>query len=147
MIEIKGNLWDFWDHDHVICITTNGFVKRNGQAVMGRGCALEATQRVPGIAEILGDTIRRNGNHVSILTDKHLPLILSFPVKHNWWEEADLYLIERSAWELVEFVTNSENHKTFVLPRPGCGNGRLRWETVKAVIEPILPDWVQVISF
>lgn len=32
-----------------------------------------------------------------------------------------------------------------VLPRPGCGNGRLTWEQVKPVIK-FLPDNVWVIS-
>ena len=27
-----------------------------------------------------------------------------------------------------------------ILPRPGCGNGKLKWCDVKKVIEPILID-------
>jgi len=39
MKELRGNL--FHTPCDVICITTNGFVKRNGEAVMGRGCAVQ----------------------------------------------------------------------------------------------------------
>lgn len=44
MRDIKGNIWTLYDSDPTcyICITTNGFVKSNGEAVMGRGTALQA---------------------------------------------------------------------------------------------------------
>ena len=51
MIEIHGNLWQLpatWRG-----ITTNGFVRKNGTAVMGRGCAREAATRFPGFANIV----------------------------------------------------------------------------------------------
>lgn len=35
MIEVKGNLWTY--PAEVRVITTNGFVKKNGEAVMGIG--------------------------------------------------------------------------------------------------------------
>lgn len=46
-----------------ICITTNGFVKRNGYAVMGRGCARAAAEKEPQLAVILGHLIKTNGAH------------------------------------------------------------------------------------
>lgn len=141
MKEIKGELWDYYDKpDHVICITTNGIVKKTGECVMGRGCAFEATRKVPGIAKVLGQHIKSHGNVPAFLVRN----ILSFPVKHHWIEEADLQLIEKSAMWLDAFA---ELHPmtTFILPRPGCGNGRLTWEIVKPVIE-FLPDNVWVIS-
>jgi hypothetical protein len=146
MIEVKGNLWSYWNHDHIICITTNGTLKKNGSGVMGRGCAAEATKKVPKIAEYLGKVITHFGNHVHHLVDKPLPIIVSFPVKHNWWERADLELIERSKKELLEFWKNGYTHKKVVIPRPGCGNGGRRWEEVKPILED-LPDDFLVISF
>lgn len=141
MKEIKGELWDYYDKpDHVICITTNGIVKNNGECVMGRGCALEATRKVPGIAKVLGQHIKSHGNVPVFLVRN----ILSFPVKHHWRDEADISLIERSAnW--LEAFADYHPMTTFILPRPGCGNGRLTWEQVKPVIE-FLPDNVWVIS-
>lgn len=140
MKEIKGELWDYLDH--VVCITTNGFVKKNGEAVMGRGCALEATKLIPGIAAKLGTKIRECGNVVQWLGTN----LITFPVKHNWWEEADLNLIRRSALDLSVIATNFSS-RNFVLPRPGCGNGRRDWPTVKRVLDEVgLPDNVWVIS-
>jgi hypothetical protein len=61
MIEARGNIFDASEAD-AICITTNGFVKRSGEAVMGRGCALEACRRFPGIDKTLGKLINEKGN-------------------------------------------------------------------------------------
>lgn len=38
--EVVGNMWAI--PADAYCITTNGFVKKNGEAVMGAGCAKEA---------------------------------------------------------------------------------------------------------
>jgi len=145
MKEIKGNLWDYLRPMFLLGITTNGTVKTNGACVMGRGCAFEASQRYPEVPKILGQHIREHGN--VCWASRELPLFF-FPVKHNWYEMADLELIRRSAEELAEIARHpAKPIYTFVLPRPGCGNGRLRWEDVRGVIAPILPDNVWVISF
>src|SRR4051812_3283092 len=100
MKEITGNLWDYYGKpNHIVCITTNGMVKRNGKCVMGRGCAFEATQRVPGIASALGNRIQAIGNQNVFLDDYK---IMTFPVKHHWKDAADLNLISDSAFMLTE---------------------------------------------
>lgn len=143
MLEITGNLWDYYGKPgHVVCITTNGFVKKNGDAVMGRGCAWEATQRIPDIARTLGNWIRDKGN-VPGWIRYDLPLI-AFPVKHNWFEKADIKLIRDSA-DWLRLAAKGSPH-TFILPRPGCGNGQLTWSSVKPALF-YLPDNVLVIDF
>ena len=144
MREEKGNLWTYPDAD-AICVTTNGQTKRNGDAVMGRGTALQAKQRFPGIEKTLGEQLRRSGNVPAILyswpvahTNRRTAL-LSFPVKHLWAQPADPDLIVQSARLLVELADRRE-WKTVVLPRPGCGNGQLRWEDVGPMIAPLLDD-------
>lgn len=151
MKETTGNLWE--EDASAICITTNGFVKKNGAAVMGRGCAEQATRYCPGIEFSLGEFISNFGNHVFDLgkwrtwaPHDHLTRIYSFPVKHKWFEKGSLQLIERSAHELVEIVSTFGDERV-VIPRPGCGNGQLRWEDVKPVIEPILDDRFVIITF
>ncbi len=42
---MKEDFGDLWDFDGIIAITTNGFVKKDGSCVMGRGCAKEAALR------------------------------------------------------------------------------------------------------
>jgi hypothetical protein len=136
--EAKGDLWT-WPADWRV-ITTNGFVKKNGECVMGRGCAKEAALKNPKLPKILGDKIKANGNVFQWLDGN----IFAFPVKHNWWEKADLELIKQSAREL-EGWADDEPNETFLLPRPGCGNGQLKWEDVKPLLKN-LPDNVTVIT-
>lgn len=150
MKEIKGELFDYLlKPRHVVCITTNGFVKGNGQAVMGRGCALQASIIIEDLPKLLGQHLQEKGNHVAVLPIslwKKKLSIVTFPVKHNWWEDADLQLIGTSAYELAK-IAGANKGKTYILPRPGCGNGRRNWEKVKKVIAPILPDNVCIITW
>jgi hypothetical protein len=159
MIEVKGNLWTY--PADVLVITTNGTVKKNGECVMGRGCAKEAKDKCSGwnLAKHLGDLITEKGNHVHFLYSigqQDMVDVYSFPVKHKWMEKADIELIKRSAHELVHEMIGmpsdkgylvSETTSVILLPRPGCGNGQLKWEDVKPVLEPILDDRFHVITF
>lgn len=141
MKEIYGNLWDyFFKEDYAIAITTNGFVKNNGEAVMGRGCAWEATKLLPEVTLTLGVYLEMEGNHVHRLE----PGVYSFPVKHNWWEKADIELIKRSCEEISKLSVE----KNIVMPRMGCGNGGLKWEEeVKPVVGGLLDSRFKVITW
>lgn len=145
MVEVTGDMWDFKVIN--LCITTNGFVKKDGRAVMGAGCAKEAVDRYKlwDLPKILGDKIKANGNRFQQLHVDKRHTLWAFPVKHNWWEIADLNLIERSCRELAEHCAKT-GHR-FILPRPGCGNGKLDWETqVKPICSKYLGDTVMVVT-
>lgn len=141
MLEARGNLWDF---NGVHVITTNGFVKKDGSAVMGRGCALEAKNRYPHLSLTLGEAIKEMGNHAYYFYEYN---IITFPVKRVWWDPADPKLIVQSAHELMSIINQHTIADDVYLPRPGCGNGQLNWDDVKPLIKPILSDRVTVISF
>ena len=142
MKEVFGDLWEF---DGIIAITTNGFVKRDGSCVMGRGCAKEAAVRFEWLPRKLGAAISKHGNHVFYFPEYRL---ITFPVKHVWWEPADPKLIERSARELLETINNLKITEPVYLPRPGCGNGQLRWENVKEILSPILKsDQINIVTY
>lgn len=140
MKEIRGNIWDYHDKGYWIVITTNGTVKANGSAVMGRGVALQAARKFPDLPRAIGQCIRVFGNEVFIM-DRGDPSggyrILTFPVKHNWWEKADLTLIEESCKKLK--ATWSCPDKVYLV-RPGCGNGGLDWKDVKPILKEYLDD-------
>lgn len=147
MKEIRGNAWSIVDDYDALCITTNGYIKKNQECVMGRGIALEAKNRIPSLPKSLGLLITRNGNNVHQLSPKYRnTVIVSYPVKHNWWESADVELIERSAHQLIK-LTDEQSWNKVLLPRPGCGNGKLKWSKVKLILEPILDDRFYVISY
>ena len=50
MILEHGDMWSVFGKTDLFCITTNSFIRRDGQLVMGRGIALAAKKRVPHIA-------------------------------------------------------------------------------------------------
>jgi len=152
MREARGNIWDLARPGDAIVITTNGFVKRNGEAVMGRGIAYEATQRDRDVALVLGHKINAFGNHPQVIHLGAYPRDiewLSMPVKHHWMEDADPRLIQRSAEELVTLVGSRPRpgYRTIWMPRPGCGNGHLNWNDVRPLIEDILDDHFVVVTF
>lgn len=118
-------------------ITTNGYVAKDGRAVMGRGCAREARCFFPNLDYKLGRMIREHGNRTMRLGRYDGIDLCSLPVKHHWRENAELELIERSVTQLVEIV-DKFSYERVVMPRPGCGNGGLEWSTVKPLIEPLL---------
>lgn len=154
MLEAYGNIWDHINDYDAIVITTNGFVKNNGEAVMGKGIALEAKTRYPEFPKLLGNIIKQMGNNVWVFEfDKwngeadYQENIIVFPVKPvvgpngepGWRVKADINLIKKSVWQLRGYV-NEIGWKKILMPRPGCGNGGLKWEDVKPVIEPYLDD-------
>ncbi len=142
MKEVFGDLWEF---NGIIAVTTNGFVKRVGTCVMGGGCAKQATIRFPGLPHKLGTRISAEGNHVFYFPEHKL---ITFPVKHTWWEVADLGLIERSARELLKLIEVKKIKEAVYLPRPGCGNGRLKWDGVKKILSPILKsDQFHIVTY
>lgn len=138
MIEVIGNMWNFPANKFLI--TTNGTIKSNGELVMGRGCALQAKNQYPNLAKDLGELIRAKGNHVHQVPRYYS--LITFPVKYNWYEKADLKLIRRSCLEFQQII---DPELVYVMPRPGCGNGKLDWNEVKPLLLD-LPDNVNVIT-
>lgn len=147
MLETTGNLWDVQGAD-ALCITTNGYVTKDGHATMGAGCALEARSMFDGISKVLGSLLNTYKNHVYELPgyEHNGARIVTFPVKHHWKDRAAFDLIFKSTHELKN-LTDARGWQNVVLPRPGCGNGHRTWEQVKPILEPILDDRFTVITF
>lgn len=122
MKELKADLWSVHAEGKALrLITTIGATRGDGACVMGRGCAREARDKLPGLDHRLGSLIREHGNRPMRLM--RLPDgsdLASFPVKRHWREQADPDLIEASARLLVE-MTNRFGYEQIFLPRPGCG--------------------------
>lgn len=133
MIEEYGDFWTI--QGDLRCITTNGALRKNGNAIMGKGIALEARRRYPDLEIRLGKLVRMYGNHVFHLEGG----LISFPTKHHWKQDGDIGLIKRSAQELVSLLESSPA-KRVLLTRPGCGSGNLHWTGVKPIIQEILGD-------
>jgi len=148
MLEVKGDLWTYQPKASSVVrvITTNGFVKNNGEAVMGRGCAREAAKLYPELPSLLGVWLNTRGNKVCKFTMPDGDLV-SFPVKHHWYQDADPAIIEQSCQELVALAGMYPHTVVFVIPRPGCGNGKLKWEDVKPILERYFDERFHVITW
>jgi len=164
MIERCTDIWQLYAAGEVVCITTNGFVKRNGHAVMGRGTAYQAAQRWPDLPAILGQMVREYGNVVQVVRDR----LIAFPVKPGegisngtnvvrhmrhqfppghqvpgWAMVADLDIIACSLRQL-DLLRRARSWKRVYLPRPGCGAGELDWESQVRPLCEQYGDWLVV---
>ncbi len=138
MQEVRGSIWiNYPVPGHAIRITTNGVANRNGEVVMGRGVAQQATELIDGIAKDLGSYIKEHGNQAGYLYSGREELIV-FPTKHKWWERTDPGLIAKSAnWLLGRAVARPDI--IYHVPRPGCGNRGRDWEReVKRIVSAVI---------
>lgn len=165
---ITGNLWDYMGQADAVCITTNGFVKKDGCNVMGKGCAKEASIRFPGIEQHLGKKLTA-GNIPYILLRSKGTALVSFPVKYDyeifdgsnvvkhmldkfkvgnrvpgWACKANPIVIGISCDYLIK-LADKHGWQKIIIPRPGCGAGELSWEQVEKIIS-VLDDRFFIIS-
>ena len=113
----------------VVCVTTNGCLRENGDGVMGAGVAKQCLDILPDAETTLGEHLRHNGNIIGELGQKELVTFLSFPTKHNWRDKSDMDLIRQSCFDLLLWKNQHPDIKYVLLTPPGCGLGGLDWET------------------
>lgn len=117
---VERDMWSYINQVDAICITTNGATrKRDGAAVMGRGCAKEATERYRGIAEKLGGFIEKHGNRPFKLGMDGMTNIISFPVKPKFrlarsQEQADSMTVSHMVGKFPE------RNGSFYIPGWAC---------------------------
>jgi len=152
MNEIYGNMFsnENLNFADAICITTNGIVKKNGRAVMGAGVAKSAAQKFNNIDYDFGQLLLHNGHYTQIIKDEYVNnkkvSIISFPTKFHFKDKSDLELIEKSVKQLLMLAIRHLWQK-IILPRPGCLNGGLNWETeVKPLLKEYLDERFYIIS-
>lgn len=154
-----GNMWD--ESADVVMVTTNATVRRIGTLVMGRGAAKEAAKRNPRLTGWAGERIWEiqeertqkpvdYGVLITPMVDRTAGAIWLFQVKWNWWERADVGLIEKSVDGFMDVLEGKSGRAMQLLARgkvslnfPGIGNGGLGKNVVLPLIER-LPDNVTV---
>jgi hypothetical protein len=145
---------DLWAHPaDLFVVTTNGVLNKSKQLVMGKGAALEAANRFPGIRDLAGAEILRH-KYPSVPMFGELIYIYGFlgfqalkiglfQTKFHWRGPSDLELIGASASILDKFIKATGAHSVR-MNYPGINNGGLSKEDVLPVIEQ-LPDSVTVV--
>lgn len=126
----------------VKCVTTNGVIKGNGEAVMGAGIALKASKANPWMPRRLGHLITQHGNRTFNLGHGWVAL----PTKHHWRQDSDLDLIKTSCQQLVS-MADKFGWTDVYLPAPGVGMGNLNWDSVHAILDEILDDRFTVVLY
>lgn len=129
--------------ENIVCVTTNGIIKKNGHAVMGAGIAKTANERFH-VSKKLAEYICTYGNVPCFLGQFQYKTsqfyLCSFPTKNDWRDPSDLELIKRSAQRMT-IMADAEDFQHIYMTPPGCGCGGLDYETqVKPILEPILDD-------
>ena len=141
---MNGDVLTLAGDGDAICCTTNGIVKSDGRAVMGKGIA-KTFEDIFHVSDILGEFLTSSGNHVYKLGFYKVPNknayvhVLSFPTKNHWRDDSSLTLILQSARELKAFMDTHDCH-TCYFPVPGCGCGHLKEADVLPELEKILDD-------
>lgn len=141
MKTVKDDIWEFLPKGYYIVVPTNGYVNKDGQAAMGRGVAGQANLLFKGLAKEVGNLINNHGNSVFIFPRQKL---ITFPTKNHWKHAADVKLIEESLKKLKLFL-NKMNDIKIVMPKIGCGNGKLKWEDVFPLIKAYLSEYEELI--
>lgn len=115
-----------------LAITVNGTLTTRGEIVTGAGIAQWATERFEMFPSSIGIEVINKGNipHAGVFNSRKHPgghNIVTFPVKHNWWERANTGLIAMSMLHILRHW-NYWGIKRLYVPFPGCGNGQLKWD-------------------
>lgn len=138
MLEKRGDLWEARQPGDWVVITTNATLRRDGLLVMGRGIALEASQRYKYLQATLGSLIKENGQRVEVIDNLDTSKIIAFPVKNHFKDKADINIILKSTLQLLDAAQRIEGR--ILMPRPGAGYGRLDWLEVRPMLMHYLVD-------
>lgn len=145
MVELQntGSLFHLpHDEREAAVVTTNGMLCKNGDAVMGKGQALEAKQLFPGVEKRLGEYLSRYGNRAFYMgvyqAGSHLTSLVTFPTKYHWRDRSSLELITVSAHQVKAIADKFHLNKLY-MPLVGCGLGKLDYVShVRPILQEIL---------
>jgi O-acetyl-ADP-ribose deacetylase (regulator of RNase III) len=134
---LEGNLLDAPTEALVNTVNTVG--------VMGKGIALQFKTSFPYNYSVYTSACKNGELQPGRLLvvkesikegDK---IIINFPTKTEWFKKSKYEYIEAGLKSLVSTIKDKDI-KSIAIPPLGCGNGGLKWEKVKALIELYLND-------
>lgn len=117
----------------------------NTVGVMGKGIALQFKKAFPEVFKAYSEAVKQGV--ITIGKVQVVPLkivdgpryVINFPTKQHWRSPSQLAWIEAGLLDLKQQLA-AHNIQSVALPPLGCGNGGLRWNEVKALIEQTLAD-------
>lgn len=120
----------------------------NTVGVMGKGIALQFKERFPDNFRVYADACKKGEVKVGrMLVVKESTIygekiIVNFPTKMEWFKKSQYTYVEEGLKDLVSVITSYNIH-SIAIPPLGCGNGGLKWDKVKKMMEDylaLLPD-------
>lgn len=113
----------------------------NTVGVMGKGIALSFKKRYPEMFERYRKTCDEHKLTIGKLILWYGPdhWVLDFPTKENWRNPSKLSYIEDGLKTFCRKYADY-NITSIAFPRLGCGNGELKWDDVKPLMEKYLKD-------
>jgi len=117
----------------------------NTVGIMGKGIALMFKEAFTDNFAAYADACKEGRVQIGkmFLTERRSVLgprwIINFPTKKDWRTKTKLEWVRDGLDDLHE-VLRKHGIKSVALPPLGCGNGGLRWEDVKPIIEEKLSD-------
>lgn len=111
----------------------------NTVGVMGKGLALEYKKRYPDMFKAYRTACEKKQLKVGKLMLFYAPdhWILLFPTKENWRNPSKLEYIEAGLMKFRNKYADL-NITSIAFPRLGCGNGELKWDDVRPLMEKYL---------
>ena len=117
----------------------------NTVGVMGKGIALQFKNSFPENAKVYTDAVKEGKVKlgevlvVSVNPIGTVRYIINFPTKGHWRYPSKLAWVQSGLEDLKQKL-QEYNITSVALPPLGCGNGGLKWDEVKPVIENALKD-------
>ncbi len=115
----------------------------NTVGVMGKGIALQFKERFPMNFKIYADACKKGEIQVgkmlvvrvnTLIGEK---IIINFPTKTEWFKKSQYSYIEDGMKDLAR-VISAYKITSIAIPPLGCGNGGLKWDKVKSIMEKYL---------
>ncbi|MCZ4319163.1 macro domain-containing protein [Aequorivita viscosa] len=132
---VKGNLLNADTQAIVNTVNTVG--------IMGKGIALQFKERFPQNFRAYAAACKRGEvktGEMFVFTETDLQgekIIINFPTKQEWYRKSQYSWIEEGLKDLVRVIEEMDI-KSISLPPLGCGNGGLKWEKVKLLLNNYL---------
>lgn len=130
---VTGNILDSEAQAIVNTVNTVG--------VMGKGIALQFKKAYPNNYKSYSAACKSKEVVVGkmfVTTDSNISsgekVIINFPTKQNWRKPSEYIYIEDGLDDLISVIKLNQI-KSIAIPPLGAGNGGLKWEIVKKIIE------------
>jgi len=132
---ITGNLLEAETEALVNTVNTVG--------IMGKGIALQFKEQFPQNFKLYAAACKKGEVQigrmlvVKELTTSGEKIIINFPTKTEWFKKSQYRYIEEGLEDLVRVIKEYEI-KSIAVPPLGCGNGGLKWDNIKMLMDKYL---------